>query len=215
MAKKRRAREEKEVVGVPPTSSDSSEIVVHALTSHHLVVLAAYLLGGERKPIDTEDLAIKAYELAPDRFCWRKYKDRINLELVRVNALHAKNHANGALLRGSGNEGWMLTRAGLMWAESQSDSVEGLRLNRKRNLKTDRILKAERARLLASDAFLKLRANPRATVTPREVEDFFRIDPYVPEAKREERIQRVFNTFGDDPDLGSVVLELVNLIQTL
>jgi hypothetical protein len=102
-----------------------------------------------------------------------------------------------------------------MWAESQSDSVEGFRLDRKSNLNTDRILKAERARLLASEAFLKLRHNPEATVTPREVEDFFRIDPYVPEAKREERIQRVFNTFGDDPNLGSVVRRLVSLIQTL
>ena len=39
-----------------------------------------YLLGGETRRVDTEDIAVKANELAPGRFAWKKYPDQINLE---------------------------------------------------------------------------------------------------------------------------------------
>ena len=39
------------------------------------VALAALLvLGGDRTPVDTEDVAIEADRLAPGRFRWRKFK---------------------------------------------------------------------------------------------------------------------------------------------
>ena len=50
------------------------------LASHEIVTIAVYLLGGEREPVDTEDVAKKANELAPGRFTWRKYKDQIKAE---------------------------------------------------------------------------------------------------------------------------------------
>lgn len=46
--------------------------------------LAALLrIGGDRAMVDLEDIAVEAYELAPDRFRWRRH-DYPNLELVRV-----------------------------------------------------------------------------------------------------------------------------------
>ena len=38
------------------------------LANHEIVTIAVYLLGGEREPVDTEDVAKKANELAPGRF---------------------------------------------------------------------------------------------------------------------------------------------------
>ena len=39
-----------------------------ALSNHEIVTLAAYLLGGDSKRIDTEDVAVKTNEIAPGRF---------------------------------------------------------------------------------------------------------------------------------------------------
>lgn len=47
-----------------------------SLPNHEIVTLAVYLLGGERQRVDTEDIAVKANELASGRFTWRKYPDR-------------------------------------------------------------------------------------------------------------------------------------------
>jgi hypothetical protein len=196
---------------LPCPASECS--IPHTLTSRQIIVLAAYVLGGERQPIDTEDLAVKAHELAPGRFSWRKYPNQINLELVRVHASDAKKRANGALLRGSGNEGWMLTQAGVAWADAHLDGLKGLRKDRDSNRKVDRILKAERNRLLSSEAFCKLRDNPGAVISPREAETFFRLDPYITGNKREERILRILNAFGDDSELGAVVYRLADQVR--
>jgi hypothetical protein len=211
-AKKRLQRDTQPRAGSLPCPAAEAP-VPPTLTSRQIIVLAAYVLGGERQPIDTEDLAVKAHELAPGRFSWRKYRDQINLELVRVYASDAKKRTQGGLLRGSGNEGWMLTQAGVAWAEAHLDGLEGLRKDRESGRKADRVLKAERARLLSSEAFRKLQENTGAVVSPREAETFFRLDPYITGNKREERILRILNAFGDDPVLGAVVSRLANQVR--
>src|SRR5262245_27289333 len=203
----------KKTTAIRLTPGQPSRAALSRLSQGQVVTLAAYLLGGDRRVLDTEDLAVKANELAPGRFSWRKYRDQINLELVRVYASDAKKEAQGALLRGSGNEGWMVTEAGVAWAKTHLDRLEGLRQARVRNPKADRVMKAERTRLLASEAFLKQKADLGATVSHREAETFFRLDPYIIGNKREERILRILNAFGDDPELGVVVRRLADQVR--
>jgi hypothetical protein len=71
-----------------------------ALSNHEIVTLAVYLLGGDSKRIDTEDVAVKANELAPERFAWRKYPNQINIENVRTFLSDAKKLKNEAYLIG-------------------------------------------------------------------------------------------------------------------
>src|SRR5207247_2468881 len=106
MAAKKRLQRGRQTGQGPLPCPAAEDPVPQTLNSTQIIVLATYVLGGERQPIDTEDLAVKANELAPGRFSWRKYQDQINLELVRVYASDAKKEAKGALLRGSGDEGW-------------------------------------------------------------------------------------------------------------
>ena len=61
-----------------------------SFSNHEIVTLAVYLLGGESKAIDTEDVAVKANEIAPGRFNWRKYPHQINIENVRTFLSDAK-----------------------------------------------------------------------------------------------------------------------------
>ena len=45
------------------------------MVNHEIVTVVVYLLGGDSEYIETEDVAMKANEVAPGRFTCRKYKD--------------------------------------------------------------------------------------------------------------------------------------------
>src|SRR5229473_3213823 len=93
-------------------------------SNHEIVTLAVYLLGGESRHIDTEDIAVKVNEIAPRRFTWRKYPDQINIENVRAFLSDAKKDKNGGFLRGAGKDGWLLTESGAAFAKAGVASLE-------------------------------------------------------------------------------------------
>ena len=65
------------------------------LANYEIVVLAAYLVGAHYRYVDTEDIAIKANEIAPGRFSWRKYKHQINIDTVRKRLWDATKKDGG------------------------------------------------------------------------------------------------------------------------
>lgn len=82
-------------------------------TNIDVVTIAIFLLGGDTKRIDTEDIAIKSNELAPGRFTWRKFPDQINIDNIRKRLSDAKNPHKGKLIEGNFKDGWTLTLEGL------------------------------------------------------------------------------------------------------
>ena len=180
-----------------------------------VVTIAVYLLGGQSRPVDTEDVAIKANQLAPGRYSWRKFKDQINIELVRTFLSDAKKPKNGRYLSGSGNEGWMLTETGLDFAKGSVSRAQATNLATKRLSEPDKKwLRRERGRILASDAFLKAQESGVDAVTASEAEKLFRIDSYVQQGSRERKITRLVNAFRDDLDIGPIVKALAHLART-
>lgn len=143
-----------------------------SFSNHEIVTLAVYLLGGESRPIDTEDIAVKANKIAPGRFTWRKYPEQINIENVRTFLSDAKKPKNGHYLIGSGKEGWLLTEKGHAFARKQVSRLDGVDLSKTRYTASERQwIGRERGRMLASDVVSKLNAgNP---VTLQEAESFF------------------------------------------
>ena len=106
---------------------NNSSLELTDLRNVELVTLAVYLLGGAERALDTEDIAVRAHELGPGRFSWKKYPDQINLELVRVYLSGAKKATHSTLISGTGKSGWRLTQNGLEFArkaETQA-SVSG------------------------------------------------------------------------------------------
>ncbi len=59
---------------------------------------------------------MKANELAPGRFTWRKYKDQVNIDTVRKRLWDATKPEKGSLLIGSERTGWRLTKVGYLFA---------------------------------------------------------------------------------------------------
>jgi hypothetical protein len=176
------------------------------LSNHEVVTLAVHALGGGSRSVDTEDVAIKANELAPGRFLWRKYPSQINLETVRVYLSDAKKPAKGAYLMGSGSKGWMLTRRGLEFAMARSGELAHTDLSRTPMSQKERAwLRSERARLLADPVTGKFQSVGIDGITSEEAEAVFRVDEYVRGQARQRKIVRLLNSFRDDPELGGTL----------
>lgn len=184
------------------------------LANHEIVTLAVYLLGGEARKVDTEDIAKKSNELAPGRFTWRKYSDQINIEHIRAFLSDAKKPKNGAYLTGVGKDGWLLTDAGLAFSRTHIDILPRLELSRKATSAKERNwMRRERERMLASEAYQKFSAGDGDKMTVQEAQAFFRVDAYVTGAARSEKLLRASNVFGNDPELGPLITLLIPKIE--
>lgn len=184
-----------------------------AFSNHEIVTLVVFLLGGDAKYIDTEDIAFKANEIAPGRFTWRKYHEQINIKNINAFLYDSKKIKNGAFLSGSEQDGWLLTESGLEFVKKNIHNLKGLDLSKERlSEKEVKWIKIERIRMLGSDAFIKFSQNNAHKITPQEAESFFHIDEYVGDKKRNQKIERVLNCFKDDPELGQIVKFLAQKI---
>lgn len=193
-----------------PTKNDRRGIA--KLAAHELVALAAYFAGADRRRTDTEDIAVKANEISPGRFTWRKYRDQISLEDVYKHLWDLTKPDKGAYIKGSKKVGWLLTDSGIAFAEKNADRTGRADVREKRPRQEEKWMKRERARMLGEPTYLKLREGRKAEVTAAEAERFFRIDDYVVGEARRQRIERVVAAFRDDLDLASTVNTLAKLI---
>lgn len=174
------------------------------VTTLHVVVLAVNVLGGTSRAVDTEDVAVMANQLVPGMFAWRKYPEQINLELVRVTLSAAKSPRYGAMVSGSGREGWRLTSAGVSWISSRGEELvtSGLIWDPTRRTagSIDTVHKdRELGRLKASEAWRKW-----CNDTPIELTDarwLFRVDGFTSASQMERKFVRLKALFTDDKDV--------------
>jgi hypothetical protein len=184
------------------------------LALHEIVALATYLAGGDRKRVDTEDVAMKADEIAPGRFSWRKYKKQIDLELVYKHLWDLTKPDKGAYVSGSKNDGWLMTVAGVDFAEQAVGRLKNLRPGReKRPKQEENWMKRERARMKGEVAYAKISGGRESELTKADAERFFRLDDYVVGAARERKIQQAEIDFRNDPDLGPIVKKVAASIR--
>ena len=183
------------------------------ITHTELVTWAVSLLGGDQKRIDTEDVAVKAFQLAPKRFCLRKYSEQINLELVRVYLSDAKKPEHGELLAGSGRTGWSLTRKGLAWIRSARSRLQALgtsepqrRASRAGSIDSSR-RDRERKRILTLPAWIRW-TNGDKSVVLAEAHEVYRLDSYSTPVVRESKLTRLRGMFDDDKELSSFLAHL-------
>ncbi len=186
------------------------------LTSPELVTWAVYLLGGAQKRVDTEDVAVRVFDLAPKRFGWRKYPNQINLELVRVYLSDAKKVGHGELLVGSGRTGWSLTTKGLTWLRSAEPGLQERQLvasgKQSKAVSIDASRRArERKRILAMPAWSRW-ANGDRSVLIDEAREVFRIDSYSTASVREAKMTRMRAMFGEDEQISEFLAGLSKAI---
>ena len=187
---------------------------IEDLSNDKVVVLAAYLAEAASNYADTEDIAIKAAQLAPGRFSWRKYPDQINIETVRKRLWDAASDKKGRLLTGSEREGWLLTEAGLKFCHQNNALFSGaeettVRLSKKEQSWATR----EKIRMQAEIAFKKWQDGRADGIVSVEAERFFRIDDYVVGDLRSSRITRAKDIFAADPVMTEAIKEIAGKVR--
>lgn len=193
------------------TKVTKKDLTRASLKQSEVVTVAIYILGGATRSIDTEDAAVKCFELAPPLFSWQKYKDQINLELVRVCLSNAKKEKNGALLSGSGREGWRLSSKGLDWVHAGGRAVVlavkgGHKARRSKAGSIDAVRRQrERDRLLSSEAWIEWSSS--GVVPIRAARAIFRIDQYTSKKMLEIKVARLRAMFEDDDELSTFLIE--------
>lgn len=166
----------------PLKSTSLRKKLTPRLSHTQLVTLAVYLLGGRDRFVDTEDVAVKCHELAPERFSWRRYPEHPNLEGVRVRLLEeTKAPQASALVRGSHSRGWKLTPTGLAWAIEASKSVGSIGAtdtppDRGGSVDAQRV-KRDRERVAGSAAWSKW-PDRSSSISPQEAAEVLRLDSY-------------------------------------
>lgn len=171
------------------------------VSQREVVCLAVYLCGGNTKFVDTEDIAIKADEIAPGRFSWKKHPERIDKEVVRTYLSDLKKEKYGSLLDGTGKRGWILSAAGIEWMthnferlgaadlswnhnESKSGSIDSMRASR------------EEKRLKSLPAWIQWQEGEGVSIShAREV---FRMDSYSDPEISKRKIGRLKQMFERD-----------------
>jgi len=179
------------------------------LSNTEIVVIAAFRVGAAAQHVDTEDIAVKANEIDPGRFTWKKYHDQINIDTVSKRLWDGRKRG---YLVGSERDGWLLTETGATLARKYRRSLnvkEKIRLS----LNERKWRRMEKARLLATVAHLKFRSGEMSCITAREAEGFFRIDAYVSKSAMENKILRVLNVFSDDREIGPTVRHVASLVR--
>src|ERR1039458_2437054 len=90
------------------------------LSNSEIVVIAAFRVGAAGLHADTEDIAVKANEIGPGRFTWKKYPEQINIDTVRKRLWDARKRGH---LVGSERDGWLLTETGATLAHKYRRSI--------------------------------------------------------------------------------------------
>lgn len=181
-----------------------------------IITISVYLLGGSSRYIDTEDVAVKANEVAPGRFAWRKYPEQINIGNIRKRLSDAKNLKKAGLLLGSFKKGWILSEKGLVFCGKYAKDFKKMDLSRTPKNKKEMLWQhRERERMFSTLAFEKVCLNKEHLITTQEAEDFFRIDDYVTGEARKEKLARLINTFGEDPELGQAINLLIKKVRKI
>jgi len=168
------------------------------LSNPEILTLAVYLLGGTTSPVDLENAAIEAFKIAPKKFSWINYEDRIDLRIVQYalqDAAKSKTH----YLKGSSKYGYMLTQTGLNWARQFNEKKQITTTSRKMS-PSDLILK-EKIRLKSTRAYQKFIASEKEKITIMEFREFTRVNDYFPKQIKDQRYEKIENTVREDDNL--------------
>lgn len=87
-------------------------------------VWALYLLGGDQKQVDVEEIYLKTFEIAPARFGWRTRPDLPNFKKTAkaLQEVEAKSHLG--LLQSLGANFRRLSQEGVAWVEAYKPILE-------------------------------------------------------------------------------------------
>ena len=182
------------------------------LTKKDVAVLALWKLGGASQIVDTEDAAIAAHSIDSDAFGWKKYPERVDLDLVRMTLRH-EGEAKSPRIEGSIQSGWHMTPRGVAWIEENGELLAGDITVAATSAATQRWRAETREagaasnRVRTSDAF-RLWATGES-FSARQAAGVFRIDQYTPVKERTRKAAQLQESVRGDSELEAFMKDAI------
>jgi hypothetical protein len=192
-----------------PVGPPAGKPAKHDITNLDVTLYALHLVGGDATYVMTEDVAVKAFELYPERFGLIKYPQYPDVEAVRMALIHMRVHDKlNPLVEGDQRKGWRVTNSGLSWLAANRNAVE-LALSDK-HLRDRRVAKGKiitrgkmRAvylkRLLGSRAYVRWREGIEPSIY--DFYDLMRVDQYTPDSVYQKHLRDMVDALGESPQL--------------
>ena len=173
-----------------------------------LVTIALYELGGARKFIDTEDIAVRADGIDNERFKWRnkKYKFYIDKGLIIESLNAARVRKIGAFVKGNDKQGWILTTIGLEFCKLSKHKFNGKIIRKKRLSKIEKkYLLREENRIVNTDAYRKFTDNDNKNITENDIKILFKVNDYTSLKDLDKRIIDLLDNFKDQDKIYQLI----------
>ena len=176
-----------------------------------LITIAVALLNGDTTYVDREEVAITVNDIAPGRFNWRKYPERIDLDAVSNALRSAKKTQNGGLVVGNNTQGWMLSPTGLKWIKTiDLDSIHEKISIKVRLTSILANQEVERKRLRNTRAYELFISDKSKAIALQDFYEFTRVNEYFQTKARQRRYTIITNTVVED----NILSKLWDLLQT-
>ena len=153
-----------------------------------------------------ETIAIKADELAPGRFRWKTRPDLIS----DSNTWDALSNARkkGYILQQAAQkntDSYLLTEEGVKFSEKNISKIKEFDQSKMRISVSKEIYENTKNRLIATEAYQKAKNLKLDQITIKEFNQFFRLNDYMKNTQKEEKIQKIKNLFIHEKEFKKLI----------
>jgi hypothetical protein len=181
-------------------------MIKNKLSNQEIVTVAIYVLGSGIGTFDIETIAIKADELAPGRFRWKTRPDLIS----DSNTWDALSNARkkGYILQQAAQkntDSYLLTEIGIKFSENNISKIKNFDQSKMRIPVSKEIYENTKNRLIVTEAYQKAKNSKENEISIREFNQFFRLNDYMKNSQKVEKIQKIKNLFIQDKEFTKVI----------
>ncbi len=178
---------------------------VATVNKRDICLYALVDVGGDVEFVPTEDVAVRAFELFPERFGLVKHTQYPDVESVHDALWDLQKEKYGSLVEGNHKSGWRATKKGARWeARHRKNFKMALeakltgerRVSSRRTITSDKIRSSRLSRIINSEAFAKWKRGERLTVY--DFYELLRIDNYTPETVYREHLRALLEVVPKD-----------------
>jgi len=184
----------------------------NVFSNQEIVTVAIYVLGSGVGTFDIETIAKKADELAPGRFRWKTDPNMIS----DSNTWDALSNARkkGLILQQANEkntDSYLLTEEGVKFSEKNINKIKNFDQSKIRIAVSREIYENTKNRLIITAAYQKVKGLKVNEITKKEYNDFFRLNDYMKNKQKIQKIQKIKNLFISDKDFKKIIDQVANI----
>lgn len=181
-------------------------MIKNKLSNQEIVTVAIYILGSGVGTFDIETIAKKADEIAPGRFRWKTDPNMIS----DSNTWDALSNARkkGFILQQASQkntDSYLLTEEGIKFSEKNLNKIQKYDQSKIRIPVSKEMYENTKNRLIATIAYQKAKNSKEKEITIKEFNQFFRLNDYMKNPQKEEKIQKIKNLFIHEKEFKELI----------